>query len=369
MNDLHDRLKSARARAGYASGRKAALRFGWPVSTYSAHENGQNRFDPQTAKVYARAFGVPAAWLLTGEEPAASFIPATALSGTSLMPNAQYVLTLSCADRPGIVAAVTAHLFNKGGNILDAQQFDDIATDRFFMRVVFDGPENATKELREGFAGVAGNFQMNWTLRAKLERKRVMILVSRFDHCLVDLLYRWRLGELPMDIAGVVSNYPRETHAHLDLTGLDFHYLPVTKETKMEQETQLWGLIRESNASVVVLARYMQILSDGLTAKLAGRAINIHHSFLPGFKGASPYTQAHTRGVKLIGATAHYVTADLDEGPIIEQDVERITHRDTPDDLVRKGRDIERRVLSRALRHHLEDRVLLNGKKTVVFAD
>ncbi len=365
---MQDRLRSARAKAGFSSARKAALRFGWSVSTYSAHENGQNRFDPESAKVYGRAFGVSAAWLLTGEEPVAQFDP-SALAGTPLMPSAQYVLTLSCADRPGIVAAVTTHLFSKTCNILDAQQYDDIGTDRFFMRVVFDGPEDSTKDLRDGFASVAGNFQMNWTLRARSERKKVMILVSRFDHCMVDLLYRWRLGELQIDVVGIVSNYPRETFAHVDFSGLDFHHLPVTKETKMEQEAQIWALIHESGAEVVVLARYMQILSDGLTAKLAGRAINIHHSFLPGFKGASPYTQAHTRGVKLIGATAHYVTADLDEGPIIEQDVERITHRDTPDDLVRKGRDIERRVLSRALRHHIEDRVLLNGRKTVVFAD
>ena len=367
---MHERLRSARAQAGFKSARQAALRFGWSVSTYSAHENGQNRFDPEIAKSYGKAFGVSASWLLTGETPAAfTLSDAHSHAGTPLMPNAQYVLTLSCADKPGIVAAVTTHLFNKQCNILDAQQYDDIGTDRFFMRVVFDGPEGETKELRDGFASVAGNFQMNWTLRAKTERKRAMILVSRFDHCLVDLLYRWRLGELPMEIAGVISNYPRETYAGLDLSGIDFHYLPVTKETKMEQEAQLWNLIREASADVVVLARYMQILSDGLTAKLSGRAINIHHSFLPGFKGASPYTQAHTRGVKLIGATAHYVTADLDEGPIIEQDVERITHRDTPDDLIRKGRDIERRVLSRALRYHLEDRVLVNGRKTVVFAD
>jgi len=201
------------------------------------------------------------------------------------------------------------------------------------------------------------------------EKKRVMILVSRFDHCLSDLLYRWRIGELNMDISAIVSNHPRETYAHHDFDDVPFHHLPVTRETKMEQETQLWELIRSTKTDIVVLARYMQILSDGLSAKLMGRCINIHHSFLPGFKGANPYTQAHRRGVKLIGATAHYVTADLDEGPIIEQDVERISHRDTPDDLVRKGRDIERRVLARALRHHLDDRVMVNGRKTIVFSD
>ena len=194
-------------------------------------------------------------------------------------------------------------------------------------------------------------------------------MVSRFDHCLVDLLYRWRSGEMPMEPVAIIANYPRETYAHIDFDGIPFHYLPVTRETKMEQEAQVWETIRTAKADVVVLARYMQILSDGFAAKLSGRCINIHHSFLPGFKGAKPYHQAHARGVKLIGATAHFVTPDLDEGPIIEQDVERISHRDTPDDLVRKGRDIERRVLARALGHVLEDRVLLNHGKTVVFPD
>ena len=208
---------------------------------------------------------------------------------------------------------------------------------------------------------------MSWTMRAGHEKKKVALLVSRFDHCLVDLLYRWRSGELPMDIVAIIANYPRETYEHIDLDEIPFHYLPVTKQTKMEQETRLWETVRESRADLVVLARYMQILSDGLAAKLSGRCINIHHSFLPGFKGAKPYHQAHERGVKLIGATAHFVTSDLDEGPIIEQDVERITHRDTPEDLVRKGRDIERRVLARALSYHLEDRVLINRNKTVVF--
>ncbi|HEY8578580.1 MAG TPA: formyltetrahydrofolate deformylase [Beijerinckiaceae bacterium] len=285
------------------------------------------------------------------------------------MPQASYVLTLSCADRPGIVAAVSTYLFEQGCNILDAQQFDDVATGLFFMRVTFENDAVPGETLRGGFEPIAGRFAMKWTLRDVSERKRVMILVSKFDHCLVDLLYRWRIDELPMEVSAIVANHPKEAYDHVDLRGVDFHYLPVTKQTKLEQEQQLWELIRATDTDVVVLARYMQILSDGLTAKLAGRCINIHHSFLPGFKGASPYTQAHVRGVKLIGATAHYVTADLDEGPIIEQDVERITHRDTPEDLVRKGRDIERRVLARALRWHLEDRVVLNGRKTVVFGE
>ncbi len=210
---------------------------------------------------------------------------------------------------------------------------------------------------------------MTWSMRSARERKRVALMVSKFDHCLVDLLYRWRSGELPMEPVAILANYPRETYAHIDLDDIPFHYLPVVKETKMEQEAEAWEIIRSSKADVVVLARYMQVLSDGFAAKLKGRCINIHHSFLPGFKGAKPYHQAHDRGVKLIGATAHFVTSDLDEGPIIEQDVERISHRDTPEVLVRKGRDIERRVLARALGHVLADRVLLNHGKTVVFPD
>jgi formyltetrahydrofolate deformylase len=286
------------------------------------------------------------------------------------MPDLRNVLTLSCANRPGIVARVSTALFEGGFNILDAQQFDDTETGNFFMRVVFDSPAGPVdlSPFRERFVAVAAPFSMNWSLRASSDRKRALILVSRFDHCLVDLLYRWRNGELPMDIVGVAANYPRDTYAHIDFGDIPFHYVPVTRQTKLEQETQVWDLVRHSKAEVVVLARYMQILSDGLAAKLQGRCINIHHSFLPGFKGAKPYHQAHQRGVKLIGATAHYVTADLDEGPIIEQDVESISHRDTPEDLVRKGRDIERRVLARALAHHLEDRVLLNRGKTVVFS-
>ena len=281
---------------------------------------------------------------------------------------AQYVLAFSCPNQPGIVAAVSTYIFEHGCNILDAQQYDDTETAVFFCRIVFDRVENYDA-LREGFAAIGERFKMNWRMNPRDAKKRVMILASRFDHCLGDLIYRWRIGELNMDISAIVSNHPRETYAHHDFDGVPFHHLPVTKETKMEQEAQIWELIRSSKTDVVVLARYMQILSDGLSAKLMGRCINIHHSFLPGFKGANPYTQAHRRGVKLIGATAHYVTADLDEGPIIEQDVERISHRDTPDDLVRKGRDIERRVLARALRHHIDDRVMVSGRKTVVFAD
>jgi formyltetrahydrofolate deformylase len=223
--------------------------------------------------------------------------------------------------------------------------------------------------IADGFTAIAERFGMRWSIHPRDRRQRVVILASKFDHCLVDLIYRWRSGELPMEPTAVVSNHPRESYAHLDLGDVPFHYLPTTLETKLEQESALWQLIKETQSSLVVLARYMQVLSDGLVAKLAGRCINIHHSFLPGFKGAKPYHQAHQRGVKLIGATAHYVTSALDEGPIIEQDVERISHRDTPDDLVRKGRDIERRVLARAVRLHLQDRVIVNGGRTVVFTD
>jgi formyltetrahydrofolate deformylase len=285
------------------------------------------------------------------------------------MPNRQ-ILALSCPNRPGIVAAVSTHLFEAGCNILDAQQFDDTETDRFFMRVAFNpvGGEGATDAYRQSFAPIAERFAMTWTIRKAAERRRVALLVSKLDHCLADLLYRWRIDELQMEPVAIVANHPRDTYGHLDFGEIPFHHLPVTKDTKLEQEAQLWGVIRDSGAELVVLARYMQVLSDSLAAKLRGRCINIHHSFLPGFKGAKPYHQAHIRGVKLIGATAHYVTGDLDEGPIIAQDVEPISHRDTPDDLIRKGRDIERRVLAQAVRDHLDDRVFLNGRKTVVLA-
>jgi formyltetrahydrofolate deformylase len=220
---------------------------------------------------------------------------------------------------------------------------------------------------RETFKATAIGLAMTWSMRPVDQLKRVVLMVSRFDHCLVDLLYRWRSGELAMDPVAIIANHPRQTYAHIDFGDIPFHHLPITRQTKMEQEAHAWEIIKSTRADLVVLARYMQILSDGFTAKLQGRCVNIHHSFLPGFKGAKPYHQAHLRGVKLIGATAHFVTSDLDEGPIIGQDVERITHRDTPEDLVRKGRDVERRVLARGLANVLEDRVLLNHGKTVVF--
>jgi len=285
------------------------------------------------------------------------------------MSSARHILTLSCANRPGIVAKVATALFDGGFNILDAQQFDDTETGDFFMRVVFNpaATHAQIEALSEKFKVIAAGLAMRWSMRPVDQLKRVVLMVSRFDHCLVDLLYRWRSGELAMDPVAIIANYPRETYARIDFGDIPFHYLPIAKQTKMEQEAQAWEVIKSAEADLVVLARYMQILSDGFAAKLRGRCVNIHHSFLPGFKGAKPYHQAHQRGVKLIGATAHFVTSDLDEGPIIEQDVERISHRDTPEDLVRKGRDIERQVLARAIANVLEDRVLMNHGKTVVF--
>jgi len=284
---------------------------------------------------------------------------------------APLILTLACPDQPGITARVTGFLFERGCNILDAQQFNDRAGngggDRFFMRVVFD-PDGATPEgLRADFAALAAEFGMAWKMSAEDRPRRTIILVSKFDHCLVDLLYRCRTGELPIEVVAIASNHPREAAIRVDIGDIPFHHIPVTPDTKPAAEAQLRALAEETDAELVVLARYMQVFSDEQSAHFAGRCINIHHSFLPGFKGARPYHQAHERGVKIIGATAHFVTADLDEGPIIHQDVERITHADRPDDLVRKGRDIERRVLAEAVRLHLDDRVLLNKDKTVVF--
>jgi formyltetrahydrofolate deformylase len=282
-----------------------------------------------------------------------------------------YRLLLSCRNRPGIVARVAGHIFDAGFNLGDTRQFDEVETNQFFMRIEISAarPGVRIEAWQESFAELAREFGMKWRMSAQSHRPRILILVSKFDHCLADLLYRWQMGELSVEIAGIVANYPRETYHHLDFEDIPFHYLPVTRETKMEQEAQIWSLVKESGAELVVLARYMQILSDGLAAKLKGRCINIHHSFLPGFKGARPYHQAHARGVKVIGATAHYVTSELDEGPIIEQDVERIAHHHTPDDLIRKGRDIERRVLARAVRYHVENRVVINGSKTIVFTE
>ncbi|MEM6415383.1 MAG: formyltetrahydrofolate deformylase [Pseudomonadota bacterium] len=280
-------------------------------------------------------------------------------------------LTLACSNRPGIIAKVSNLIFNYGGDIFNAQQFDDVDDRRFYMRVLFrfDDGQATFDAFKDDFKKIADDFAMTFRLRDRSRPQRVMILASKFDHCLADLLYRWRRGEQQMDITAIVSNHPRETYAGLDFADIPFHHLPVSKKTKQQQEAALLSLIEETQTDLVVLARYMQILSDEMSAKLAGRCINIHHSFLPSFKGARPYHQAHARGVKVIGATAHYVTGDLDEGPIIEQDVERISHADTPNDLVRRGREIEQRVLARAVRYHLDDRVMMNGHRTVVFAE
>ena len=276
-------------------------------------------------------------------------------------------ITLNCIDRQGIVAAVAGFLTRSGCNIVESQQYNDAITGGFFMRTVFDAPSGEVPKIERGFAELADIWGMVWKLRINARPTRVLMLVSKFDHCLGDLLYRRRIGELKMDVVGIVSNHPRSAHATSMIGDIPYHHLPITPDTKPEQEARIKAIVTKTGAELVVLARYMQILSDDLASFLSGRCINIHHSFLPGFKGAKPYHQAYRRGVKMIGATAHYVTEDLDEGPIIHQDVEAISHADTPDDLVRKGRDIERRVLATAVHYHLDDRVLLNGPRTVIF--
>ncbi len=278
-----------------------------------------------------------------------------------------YILTLSCPDRTGIVYRVTGLLYELGCNILDAQQFGDEETQRFFLRVHFDVPSLAESELlQEGFASLADTFGMDWQIHDARRRARLLVLVSKQGHCLNDLLFRAHSRQLPVDIAGVVSNHG-DFAALADSYGVPFHHLPVTAATKAAQEQQIVDLLESERIDLVVLARYMQILSPELCDALAGRAINIHHSFLPSFKGAKPYHQAHQRGVKIIGATAHYVTRDLDEGPIIEQDIARVDHAMTPKELVRVGSDTESQVLARAVRRHVEHRILLNGHRTVVF--
>lgn len=280
-----------------------------------------------------------------------------------------FILRVSCPAVSGIVAAVTTYLAEHGCYISEMAQFDDEDNGRFFMRAVFrynTGVTGDTPQLEAGFTDVAQRFDMQWSLHSSARPMRVLLMVSKFDHCLSDLLYRHAKGELDMQITAVVSN-------HLDLRpmaerqGIRFVYLPVSKETKAEQEAALLRIVEDTGTELVVLARYMQILSDDLCRQLSGRAINIHHSFLPGFKGAKPYHQAYQRGVKLIGATAHYVTSDLDEGPIIEQEVQRVDHAYAPDNLVAIGRDTETIALSRAVKYHLEHRVFLNHDRTVIF--
>ncbi|HLU74346.1 MAG TPA: formyltetrahydrofolate deformylase [Nonomuraea sp.] len=278
---------------------------------------------------------------------------------------AEYVLTLSCPDRPGVVAAVSSLLSRHGCNITESQQFGDRERARFFMRVQF-ATSLGEDEVRAAFAALAPEFAMEFQLRDVARKPKVLIMVSRFDHCLNDLLYRVRSGSLDIEVVAVVSNHPDLrplTQSH----GIDYHHLPVTPETKPKQEAEVLALVERYQVDFVVLARYMQVLSEELCAKLSGRVINIHHSFLPSFKGAKPYHQAHDRGVKLIGATAHYVTSDLDEGPIIEQEVARVNHSHSPEDLAAIGRDVESLTLARAVKWHAEQRVLLDGHKTIVF--
>ncbi len=278
-----------------------------------------------------------------------------------------YVLTVSCKSTRGIVAAITGYLAEQGCYISDSSQFDDLETGLFFMRLTFESQEGVSlSALKDGFEPVKKRFDMNAEIHDGAHRMKVLLMVSRFGHCLNDLLYRWKIGALPIDIVGVVSNhfdYQKVIVNH----DIPFHHIKVTKENKPQAEARLMEVVEQSGAELIVLARYMQVLSDAVCQKMSGRVINIHHSFLPSFKGANPYKQAFERGVKLIGATAHYVTADLDEGPIIEQDVARITHAQSPEDYVSIGRDVESQVLARAVHAHIHYRTFINGNRTVVF--
>jgi len=280
----------------------------------------------------------------------------------------QFVLKATCKASSGIIAKVTSFLYEQGCYISELSQFDDPDTGRFFMRAVgnIKSSEYLLDDIRAKFPEVADDFEMDWNLYSIDNPTKVLIMVSKFDHCLDDLMYRLRKGELNMEITAIVSNH-KELRPMAEREGIRFIYLPVTKDTKRDQELALMDIIEETQTELVVLARYMQILSDNLCRGLAGRAINIHHSFLPGFKGAKPYHQAHTRGVKLIGATAHYVTSDLDEGPIIEQSVQPVDHTYSPQELVAVGRDTETQALAKAVKMHTEHRVFLDGNKTVVF--
>jgi formyltetrahydrofolate deformylase len=287
--------------------------------------------------------------------------PADARAGT-----AEFVLTLACSERPGIVRAVTAFLADRGFDIAEHQQFDDHLGGKLFLRTAFRGDRPASAaELTAEFADVAGEFGMDFRIHDG-QPQRVLVMVSKFGHCLNDLIFRWRAGSLGAEIAVVVSNH-EDLRPMAEAAGLPFVHVPVTAATKAAAENQLLELVARYNVDLVVLARYMQVFSDSLCSTLRGRAINIHHSFLPGFKGAKPYHQAHERGVKLVGATAHYVTADLDEGPIIEQEVFRVDHSLDPESLVTVGRDAEAQALSRAVKWHCQHRVLLNNTRTVVF--
>ncbi|BAW92588.1 formyltetrahydrofolate deformylase [Actinomyces sp. Chiba101] len=300
---------------------------------------------------------------MTAPATATATAPATPSAPS---PAAHLVLTLSCPDRPGIVHAVTGALARRGGNITESSQFGDEETGLFFMRVTVL-TRVPRSELEADLAELAEAYSMRWELGEVDRPLRTLIMVSKAAHCLTDLLFRARSQGLPIDVVGVVGNH-EDLRPVAEFYGVPFHCIPVTKDTKAQAETELLGLVDELGVELVVLARYMQILSESLCERLRGNVINIHHSFLPSFKGAKPYHQAHARGVKLIGATAHYVTADLDEGPIIEQDVTRASHSDSPVALQRKGQDVERRVLAQAVKWHAEHRVLLNGNRTVVFS-
>lgn len=280
----------------------------------------------------------------------------------------EYLLKATCDTASGIVAAVSQYLAAQGCYIAETHQFDDVEGGRLFMRVrfLFNAGDTRAEDLIAGFEAIAQSYAMQWLMQPAEQKVRTIIMVSKSDHCLEDLLYRLRKGELNMDVMAVVSNHP-DLRSRCESEGLPYIYLPITPENKSEQENKLWQLWLNTNAELIVLARYMQVLTDDFCRRLPGQIINIHHSFLPGFKGAKPYHQAHDRGVKLIGATAHYVTSDLDEGPIISQAVQEVDHTYTPKMLVATGRDTETRALARAVQLHCEQRVFLDGMKTVVF--
>jgi len=283
------------------------------------------------------------------------------------MPASNFILTLSCEDRPGIVAAVTTELAALNANIAESNQFWDRETGRFFMRLAFTAPEGVAREtIEKALKPAIERFGMRTALIDQSQKKKILVMVSKFDHALLHLLYQIRVGWLDAEVVAIVSNH-EDSRKTAEYEGIPYYVLPVSKDNKAAQEEEVLKLFKETGADLVVLARYMQILSDKLSTRLYGQVINIHHSFLPSFKGAKPYHQAHERGVKIIGATAHYVTPDLDEGPIIEQEIERVNHAMSPDDLIATGRDVESRVLARAVKLHLESRVMLNGRKTVVF--
>ena len=280
---------------------------------------------------------------------------------------ADFVLLIACEDRKGIVAAVANSIASQDCNIIESSQYGDATTGRFFMRVAITGPkEMTTDSFGAAFPAVATAFRLEWRIHDLRKKLRALIMVSQGGHCLNDLLYRTSTNRLPMEITSIVSNH-QNWQRRAEHEGIPFHHLPVTPETKTEQEAKLLAMVDDQQVDLIILARYMQVLSDQLCRKLDGRVINIHHSFLPGFKGAKPYHRAYERGVKMVGATAHYVTPDLDEGPIITQDVSIVDHADTVDDLIAQGQDTESRVLSRAVKLHLEHRVMLNGNRTIVF--